>query len=239
MQPWKFRRHFKNIHENIRHECNQCQKLFSTNDTLNVHIQNVHQRKKYVCALCEISFNTRTNLSVHKSAKHEKGKRFDCTKCSKQYSAKSALKTHVQNAHDGKKYSCQYCNEEFNCNSSVLKHVKSLHENKRYPCEKCDQTFTSKGSLERHTQNAHYGTGCLNTNPIKVWAYSSRNTHFISQFLVSFYYRGWYILFEISRMIIYLPEFQIFHLKYFSDFFCQLKFVKHKNWKTTFFGKKY
>ena len=60
-------------------QCKQCNKVFSTTQSLNTHFQSVHENIRFNCDNCEKSFTFPSGLSQHKKFHH--GKDMKITKC--------------------------------------------------------------------------------------------------------------------------------------------------------------
>ena len=67
-----------------------------------------------------------------------------CRKCSKSFTSKTDLETHIENACDKVKiHTCNLCNMSFGENNSLQKHIKTVHaETKTFSCTLCDKRLS-------------------------------------------------------------------------------------------------
>ena len=81
--------------------------------------------------------------------------KFQCDKCSIQFTRKSDLKKHEVAVHYGKKFECSYCGLKFTRDDNLEQHKNLKHYNQdasRYKCDVCDQEFGKKSNLLRHSK---------------------------------------------------------------------------------------
>ena len=71
LRSCSLRAHVKSIHEGIRHECNQCNHQFTTQQNLKDHLQAVHEGIKYDCSQCDVQFSFLKRLRSHIRANHK------------------------------------------------------------------------------------------------------------------------------------------------------------------------
>lgn len=97
--------------------------LFSSK--LNTHNQ-IHQNLKLQCDQCEKVFFTRYNLSKHKKT-HTNDTRKKCKLCDNYFKSTNSYRTHML-LHTGvKKYACRYCDMTFAQSSGRRGHEKMRH----------------------------------------------------------------------------------------------------------------
>ena len=64
--------HVKHVHEGVKIPCDQCDKTYSTNQSLKNHIRTVHEgRRDWKCVLCEKEFAHSKDLKSHIKKVHE------------------------------------------------------------------------------------------------------------------------------------------------------------------------
>ena len=106
--------------------------------------------KNYYCTICKAKFHEHNKLTEHKKIYHPFD--FKCIQCSKTFTSKFGLKSHMENTHnvDGKKtqsFNCLFCKKFF-----LSYHQLSLHI-------KQHQTASdSKDSLFKSTRSAIEGS---------------------------------------------------------------------------------
>ena len=129
-------KHQKNVHTDAILQCNECENKFKTKDKLKRHIESIHLKIDYICETCCQKFTRPDTLKKHKETckkGHEKKeeremmdffenrtgfqKKFEqyasketCQHCSRTFSNKASLKTHVLDVHlSNDKKTCKFC----------------------------------------------------------------------------------------------------------------------------------
>ncbi|CAI9739615.1 finger and BTB domain-containing 14-like [Octopus vulgaris] len=73
-----------------------------------------------------------------------------CSLCSKTFTSKSSLTTHMRSHYGVKPYQCDICKKRFTRNTSLNYH-KLVHEEKfRFTCKLCDKHFRHRGHFNDH-----------------------------------------------------------------------------------------
>lgn len=104
------------VHNDKKHKCFTCNKMFGRQGSLTKHIKVVHRgEKNYPCVICNMKFSQKSNLDSHFSRVHEERKicsnsRFECIVCSTDFSTETSLNSHIQMVHENKKLKCTTCN---------------------------------------------------------------------------------------------------------------------------------
>ena len=152
--------HQKKVHTDAQFQCNECDMKFKTKDQLKKHVLSIHLKIDYNCDSCSQTFTRPDSLKRHKAI-CKKGddqnyeremmdffenntgtgyqKKFEeftsketCKDCSKQFSSKSSLKTHVLNVHlSNKKKTCKFCKHIFSSKTNFIKHMRTQHKSVR------------------------------------------------------------------------------------------------------------
>ena len=86
-----------------------------------------------------------------------KEKNYICTLCSKAFTDKYYLKSHISSVHDKVRFKCDQCEKTFSKKLDINKHKKSFHEGRRFECNLCEKTFIAKISLKNHISKIHNG----------------------------------------------------------------------------------
>lgn len=132
--------------------CPECKKKFSSTPGLQLHYRSIHKKIKYPCDQCDHKATQWGALATHKRVVHENIK-VQCPKCPNQLQSKTALKYHMEKAHN-KKYPCTLCDYE-GINAGALKqHLESFHGGRKFPCSRCSYQASTPGHLDFH-MNLH------------------------------------------------------------------------------------
>lgn len=175
----QFSRHLA-LHNGAQHQCQTCQKVFSSDVILRDHMKTHSNERPLTCNICGKDFKWRNALRVH--LKKHYGSTYQCYMCGRDFTTKSYLMTHVE-MHTGPRvrshkcnlcdkayydksalrkhrathavvrsrpYACSLCGKTFLANNNLQTHIK-LHQNERpHKCDVCGKSFNMKGHLKRH-----------------------------------------------------------------------------------------
>ena len=152
--------HYKRIHKDKYYIfCQQCDKAFMGKRPLKKHIKRNHNHE---CNICDKTFTSYHHLSNHKNDIHKildngKSKRGFCDQVFKE---PSKLKSHIELVHEGKKITCNYCddNKVFAGERVLQLHIEGIHhERKAIKCQFCvnSYSFPRKNALKRHIRDVH------------------------------------------------------------------------------------
>ena len=98
--------------------------------------------------------------------------KYRCEECSKEFTTKYGLTSHVQNVHNGVKHQCDICGTQYNSRQHLINH-KKMHVNEsdlpKFSCDFCSFETVRKESLKDHKKenihikilNAKYVTNCF------------------------------------------------------------------------------
>ncbi|KAF6204004.1 hypothetical protein GE061_002343 [Apolygus lucorum] len=146
-------------HKNcLKYSCEVCGKFFSNKKIVDAH-KVVHTNgKPYVCSQCGKSFRQQNSLFLHSKChlpediKHK----FPCELCSKKFSSKPNLQTHMR-IHAGlRNFTCDQCGKSFIQKGNLDAHLLTHTHDKPYQCEQCDKRFKTGMQLRKH-HSVHTG----------------------------------------------------------------------------------
>lgn len=116
-------------------------------------------REIFTCHLCPQTFLYTRSLSGHVKRVHGKERNYQCKFCRREFSQKSALKTHTDAQHTSRedpRYSCGSC-EYRTCYKSnlVIHELQHDVDRKNQLCYFCGKSFTTFYGLAAHGRKFH------------------------------------------------------------------------------------
>eukprot|EP01083_Nonionella_stella_P271326 919381_1 len=136
-------------------QCPECPKRFTRHSwMMNVHMRIHTGEFPFRCPYCDGEFRWRASLKKHKEREHGDPnavkQRYPCSECSKDFSTRTVLKTHMR-SHSGElPYSCDFCPRQFRWQTSLQVHTQMHTEEKPYECGICSKWFATRSSLGTH-----------------------------------------------------------------------------------------
>ncbi|XP_068223122.1 uncharacterized protein [Palaemon carinicauda] len=143
------------INETELFACCFCTKMFSKWKHYTQHLRTHVKNHRFSCRLCTASYSRYAKLQRHMlSHGQETPKNFECEKCSKSFTTKYYLNSHLS-SHSEKKFKCDTCG--FLCSNlyNLDVHKKSHLSDKPFKCKICEKTFLRKDFLKNHIDNIH------------------------------------------------------------------------------------
>merc|ERR1712039_176013 len=148
--------------------CELCNRHFTKPALFKLHLEN-HKKTPEIheCNHCEKIFTTKAHLLEHQANRvcgekrkkitdNEQSQMFKCDYCEKSYKQKRNLLSHVKQAHKPKtdEFTCDLCDGlEFSTKGALTRHIKQKHSNKQkitHSCDLCHKNFTNKSNLKKH-----------------------------------------------------------------------------------------
>uniref|UniRef100_A0A1B6DXQ8 Protein krueppel n=2 Tax=Clastoptera arizonana TaxID=38151 RepID=A0A1B6DXQ8_9HEMI len=76
---------------------------------------------------------------------------YQCEECSKSYTSKGSLKSHMRKHTGEKSYTCHICGKSFSNHSGLSYHLKHVHWGiKDHKCDLCGRSFAMKAAMVEH-----------------------------------------------------------------------------------------
>jgi KRAB domain-containing zinc finger protein len=156
------RKHFAEVHRNIRDVCDICGVLIKSASYLPLHKKTVHGGvREHTCDECGKRFLSKNGLRTHLMGVHRHNvageHRFKCDKCDYVTVADYKLRQHNEATHIREvKYECNLCNY-FGYRKDVLKnHINAVHKKLvRHKCDHCEMGFYYKRDQIKHMEKMH------------------------------------------------------------------------------------
>ena len=156
----KLKAHTKNIHGRAKsYRCDICEKTFISIGGLNSH-KFTHQNGKHSCEHCGKIFKTPHSFKVHVKTVHSTEFRYSCEKCDFKTNRNEQLKLHVMQKHDEslKPFMCELCEKKFATKQLLERHAETHlpdEEKYKFSCHCCPSMFTTKSNLNTHIKSHH------------------------------------------------------------------------------------
>lgn len=150
-------------HEVGIYPCDQCGKVFKTDNYREQHIDRIHRKVGRVyCPKCDVRL-----MSYYQKLKHlvqvhgEQPMNFPCTACEKQFESRRLLTLHIRKKHlKDFKHECEYCGQKFFTKVALKNHVPTHTGERNYKCKICEKSYprlkTLKDHIRIHTNDRRY-----------------------------------------------------------------------------------
>ena len=143
-----FKQHVQRHNESTSVHCGVCNRKVGKR-SLNAHVKRAHTGGgKHVCTLCTKMFTSKTSLESH--LLNHGGPPFKCSRCLKTFINRWLLRRHVQ-THGAPKYECPVCKKRFLDKSSRNRHLLLHEKDKKYQCKVCGKKFRWSSDLRKHS----------------------------------------------------------------------------------------
>ena len=158
--------HVLNIHEGVRHFCDQCGSSFSVKQNLLNHIRDKHSDPGMLtpqskCKECGKDFERPYNLCKNHQFK-DKEQKLTCDKCGFITNRAQQLRHHQLSSRCDpskalvRKFHCTQCGRGYTTEKALHKHEKDYHlVGKPYKCDMCGVRFTQSWGVTKHQRKGH------------------------------------------------------------------------------------
>ena len=157
-QKAAMKKHYLEIHEIGKFECDICSFETKEQSNLSMHIDAIHLGlKKYKCEKCEFKTGWPMSLKAHEKKCGSMNLTVSCNMCNTFKGTKVDLKTHLKTVHLKKeKLKCQRCDHSTTDNGSIKRHWgKCQRSDEIHPCTYCGYRTGTLISLDRHISKLH------------------------------------------------------------------------------------
>ena len=139
-----------------KHFCEQCNKGFIYQHSLNRHKLSHNERIKHVCDICGVEYLSIQNFKEHMLFKHNSKDASDlvCEICGFSTISRLKLTVHIHAKHaTGKHKQCLYCDFKTPWIQKLQIHIDVKHPDqgdKKFFCDHCPRSFIFEASLKKH-----------------------------------------------------------------------------------------
>jgi KRAB domain-containing zinc finger protein len=131
LSKWNYKYHMYKYHQvPFDYQCNQCEKSFIDQSSLDKHQRFHSKSRQHFCDICNRAFESPKLMKVHKRRVHFTLTDEVCPICNKKYKGKNSLGKHLRLHSGNKPFNCDLCNIGYPTKQGLMKHWKRHKENK-------------------------------------------------------------------------------------------------------------
>ncbi|XP_063380728.1 oocyte zinc finger protein XlCOF7.1-like [Cydia fagiglandana] len=147
-------RHKKTVHlRTEKYTCHICGKICYTAGSLRNHLLLHSDKCNFPCPLCPYKGKQQAYLTLHMRI-HTGERPYLCSECPAKFVNPSNLRKH-QLTHSSKKFECSKCKKQFRLKKSLQEHYDAAHLNVRYRCTVCGRDLWTRRKLLSHELRVH------------------------------------------------------------------------------------
>ena len=138
--------------------CKECDKKFRSQSDLKIHRNIVHPSFKFACENCEVRCLSESSLNLHTKIVHSNQTILIKQELSDQSTIRYNLKSNANVIHHRRKLKCDQCSKSFSTKGNMKTHIQMFHEaiqNYQFFCTHCSKSFRYKGSMKMHIEAIH------------------------------------------------------------------------------------
>jgi KRAB domain-containing zinc finger protein len=152
--------HMRQRHCNFA--CPLCGQRFTNEEKMNRHVATKHdpngEERTFACDECDLKFKSSNHLRSHKAIHASNDEKpFTCEICSKRFSFRFVLNSHIKQAHNkSERFACPFCDRKFKALNIMKHHAEREHgEDCVYLCTTCPEKFKTRNELRNHEKLTH------------------------------------------------------------------------------------
>ncbi|KAK4321101.1 hypothetical protein Pmani_008085 [Petrolisthes manimaculis] len=121
-------KHFANMHENLKkYACNFCSMKYNLETALKSHIFYEHRNNKWRCEVCQVEFDRYHQLRQHRTYVHST-KVYPCRECERSFKRKGDLTEHIKRRHQARiPNKCIHCTKVYSDRKKLRTHLMTKH----------------------------------------------------------------------------------------------------------------
>ncbi|KAK3867175.1 hypothetical protein Pcinc_027342 [Petrolisthes cinctipes] len=121
-------KHIANMHENLKkYSCNFCSMKYNLETALKSHIFYEHRNNKWWCEVCQVEFDRYHQLRQHRTYVHST-KVYPCRECERSFKRKGDLTEHIKRRHQTRvPNKCIHCTKVYSDRKKLRTHLMTKH----------------------------------------------------------------------------------------------------------------
>lgn len=141
-----------------RFECDHCQKVCSTRESMITHLRQHLIVERFQCPYCPVSLKYETAIKDHIKSHDPSTYKLTCEVCGESFRSTHTLKRHIYSKHNNEfPFKCNVCSAAFKFQHRLKAHMGVHSDYQPYNCNICGKKYKSKTDLKKHEQRIHIG----------------------------------------------------------------------------------
>lgn len=133
-------------------ECPRCNQVYSKG-SIKTHLATHSMDTQHECNICNKSFSTKWNLKIHSWVHANRtSKPYKCGQCTKAFVREIDFQNHLNSHKQIKPFTCEYCGCKFIRKYNYMRHWREHQNDKKFSCDVCGKAFHRRYYLIEHSR---------------------------------------------------------------------------------------